>query len=140
MDLRRVMLLVVLSLGLLLPLSPHARAAATLELYGTFHAMGVIVTIADTDDPDGDATAAVAYRAGGDAYETLLLDVIEGDRSLFIRFDEVEECWRVVEPLLDAWAADEVPLAGYAAGSNGPAEAETLALLPGHRWRDPALS
>jgi len=68
MDVRRVMLFAVLVMGLLLPLSPAARAAATLELYGTFHAMGVIVTVADTDDPDGDATAVVAYRAGAEAY------------------------------------------------------------------------
>jgi glucose-6-phosphate 1-dehydrogenase len=72
----------------------------------------------------------------GDAYETLLLDVIEDDRSLFIRFDEVEECWGIVEPLLDAWAADRVPLATYPAGSAGPAEADRLALRPEHRWRD----
>lgn len=44
------------------------RAAASLELYGTFHAMGVIVTIAASDDRDGDATAAVAYRADSDPY------------------------------------------------------------------------
>jgi hypothetical protein len=50
------------------PMAP-ARAAATLELYGTFHAMGVIVTIDTSDDPDGDATASVAYRvSGGGAY------------------------------------------------------------------------
>jgi len=75
-------------------------------------------------------------EAGGDAYETLLLDVITGDRSLFIRFDEVEECWRVVEPLLDAWAADELPMASYAAGSHGPEEADALAHSPEHRWRE----
>ncbi len=44
---------------------PPARAAAALELYGTFHAMGVIVTIADTDDPDRDAVTSVEYRASG---------------------------------------------------------------------------
>jgi hypothetical protein len=44
-------------------------AAASIELYGTFHAMGVIVTIAAADDPDGDATAAIVYRAGGQAYQ-----------------------------------------------------------------------
>ncbi|MEJ5309845.1 MAG: right-handed parallel beta-helix repeat-containing protein [Anaerolineae bacterium] len=47
------------------------RAAATLELYGTFHAMGVIVTLGAADDPDGDATAQVAYRvSGSSAYQT----------------------------------------------------------------------
>ncbi|MFQ5595673.1 MAG: hypothetical protein ACE5HA_16120, partial [Anaerolineae bacterium] len=45
-----------------------APNAPVLELYGTFHAMGVIVTLAPTDDPDGDAIATVEYRAGSDPY------------------------------------------------------------------------
>jgi hypothetical protein len=48
-----------------------APAAASLELYGTFHAMGVIVTLDSGDDPDGDATASVEYRpSGSGAYRT----------------------------------------------------------------------
>jgi parallel beta-helix repeat protein len=54
----------------LLWLVPQARGAASLELYGTFHAMGVIVTLDPSDDPDGDAVAAVAYRSGSDAFRT----------------------------------------------------------------------
>jgi len=58
-------LIVILAL---LPACP-VRAAATLDLYGTFHAMGVIVTLGAADDPDGDATAQVVYRvSGSDAY------------------------------------------------------------------------
>jgi hypothetical protein len=49
---------------LLMPSSP-AHAAATLELYGTFHAMGIVVTIASADDPDLDAVGNVEYRLGG---------------------------------------------------------------------------
>jgi hypothetical protein len=50
------------------PMAP-ASAAVSVELYGTFHAMGVIVTIGASDDPDGDATASVEYRvSGGGAY------------------------------------------------------------------------
>ncbi|CAG0926821.1 hypothetical protein TFLX_00218 [Thermoflexales bacterium] len=52
----------------LLPASP-VRAAASLELYGTFHAIGVIVTIGTGDDPDQDATASVAYRVSGGSYQ-----------------------------------------------------------------------
>ena len=59
--------LALLCLTLLLPPLP-ARAAPTLELYGTFHAMGVIVTLDAGDDPDGDATASVEYRTGGATY------------------------------------------------------------------------
>jgi parallel beta-helix repeat protein len=54
----------------LLWLVPQAGGAASLELYGTFHAMGVIVTLDPSDDPDADAVAAVAYRSGSDAFKT----------------------------------------------------------------------
>jgi glucose-6-phosphate 1-dehydrogenase len=55
------------------------------------------------------------------AYGRLLSDVLHGDPALSIRGDEAEESWRVVTPVLDAWANDLVPLEEYAAGSNGPA-------------------
>ena len=46
-----------------------STAAASIALYGTFHAMGVIVTIAAADDPGGNATAAIVYRTGGESYQ-----------------------------------------------------------------------
>jgi glucose-6-phosphate 1-dehydrogenase len=55
------------------------------------------------------------------AYARLLLDVLEGDPTLSIRADEAEESWRIVEPILNAWAAGRVPLGEYPAGSAGPA-------------------
>jgi parallel beta-helix repeat protein len=61
---------VISGLTSLLWIIPHAHAAASLELYGTFHAMGVIVTMDPSDDPDADAVAAVTYRSGSDAYKT----------------------------------------------------------------------
>ena len=70
-----------------------------------------------------------------DAYETLLLDVIEGDASLFIRFDEVEESWKVVTPLMEAWAEGTEDLRIYPAGSWGPEEAKLLFDRPAHVWR-----
>jgi glucose-6-phosphate 1-dehydrogenase len=73
-----------------------------------------------------------------EAYAMLLLDVIEGDRSLFIRFDEVESAWRIVEPVLDRWRSGDAPLARYAAGSSGPNEASRLLERPNHRWRERA--
>src|SRR5690606_33098994 len=57
-------------------------------------------------------------------YATLLLDVIEGDRTLFIRFDEVETAWRLVEPVLERWRSPDAPLYEYRAGSWGPREAD----------------
>jgi glucose-6-phosphate 1-dehydrogenase len=71
-----------------------------------------------------------------EAYETLLLDAIEGDPMLFTRADEVEAQWRVVAPILEAWEA-EAPAGfpNYAAGSDGPAEAARLPARAGHAWR-----
>ncbi len=74
-----------------------------------------------------------------DAYETLLLDVIEGDRTLFIRFDEVEWAWRVVAPVLDAWGADRTAIENYPAGTWGPASAEDLMAVSGATWRNQIL-
>jgi glucose-6-phosphate 1-dehydrogenase len=71
-----------------------------------------------------------------DAYETLLLDVIEGDRSLFIRFDEVEWAWRVVDPILKHWLVEREFIPAYAAGSWGPAEANRLFDSDDQTWRN----
>jgi len=50
----------------------------------------------------------------------LLLDILTRNAALSIRADEVEESWRVVTPVLDAWSKELVPLQEYAAGSDGP--------------------
>ena len=64
-----------------------------------------------------------------EAYETLLLDVVEGDQTLFVRADEVEESWRLYQPLLAAG----LPVHPYPAGSWGPAAARDL-LLGAPNW------
>jgi glucose-6-phosphate 1-dehydrogenase len=69
-----------------------------------------------------------------EAYERLILDAMRGDATLFTRNDEVEALWMIIDPILQAWAADTTsPIPQYAAGSAGPSEAD--ALLDGHRWR-----
>ncbi|MGE5027847.1 MAG: glucose-6-phosphate dehydrogenase [Betaproteobacteria bacterium] len=64
------------------------------------------------------------YRKGGDedydAYEGLLLDVMLGDQSLFLRIDEVEWAWRVVDPVLKVWSMERDFINAYPAGSWGP--------------------
>ena len=73
-----------------------------------------------------------------DAYETLLLDAIQGDATLFMRSDQVELAWRVVQPVLDAWADAPPPdFPNYAAGTWGPAAAERLLAAQGHSWFEP---
>lgn len=54
------------------------------------------------------------------AYGEILLAILDGDPSLSVRGDTAEQCWRIVAPVLTAWRKGKVPLADYAAGSNGP--------------------
>jgi len=71
-----------------------------------------------------------------DAYETLILDSLLGDASLFTRADEVEAAWGVVTPIINAWAEMPPPhFPNYAAGSWGPEAADELLERDGRRWR-----
>jgi glucose-6-phosphate 1-dehydrogenase len=72
-----------------------------------------------------------------EAYERLLLDVMAGDPTLFMRRDAVEASWQWVNAILDGWAAQaDGPLPTYPAGEWGPGEAERLIESTGRRWRD----
>jgi glucose-6-phosphate 1-dehydrogenase len=73
-----------------------------------------------------------------EAYERLLLEAIGGDATLFIRRDEVETAWSIVDPIRAGWG--DAPLKDsefYAAGTWGPASAETLLTQGGRDWRNP---
>jgi glucose-6-phosphate 1-dehydrogenase len=70
-----------------------------------------------------------------EAYETLLLDVMEGNATLFMRKDQVEAAWKIVMPILEAWQ-NRPPsnFPNYAPGSWGPEDAEALIARDGHQW------
>jgi glucose-6-phosphate 1-dehydrogenase len=69
------------------------------------------------------------------AYETLILDAMRGDATLFTRRDEVESEWKIITPIEEAWAQLPPPsFPNYAAGSEGPEEAENLLVNSGYRW------
>jgi glucose-6-phosphate 1-dehydrogenase len=68
-------------------------------------------------------------------YETLLYDVMIGDQTLFMRADIVEQSWRIVQPVLDAWAKSSAQLPIYPSGSSGPNEAAELLERDGRYWR-----
>ena len=70
-----------------------------------------------------------------DAYESLLLDVIAGDHSLFLRYDEVEWAWRVVDPILRVWAMERDYIHTYPAGTWGPRETQRLFESEDQFWR-----
>jgi glucose-6-phosphate 1-dehydrogenase len=69
-----------------------------------------------------------------EAYERLIMDAMRGDATLFTRNDEVAEQWRIIDPILDRWIAEDGALPTYPAGSGGPEEANQL-LSEGQRWR-----
>ena len=79
---------------------------------------------------------AFAERAP-EAYERVLLDALIGDATLFIRSDEVEAAWRIVQPVIDAFETDAIPLHRYPAGTWGPAAAEELPGACNDVWRQP---
>ncbi len=68
-------------------------------------------------------------------YETLLYDVLIGDATLFQRADNVEAGWEVVQPVLDSWEAGHIHVHPYNAGSNGPAEADTMMQRDRRQWQ-----
>ncbi|WP_372787787.1 glucose-6-phosphate dehydrogenase [Paraconexibacter sp.] len=69
-----------------------------------------------------------------EAYERLIMDAMRGDATLFTRNDEAEAQWRIMDPIVSRWEDSDAALPQYEAGSQGPAEAETL-LRDGDRWR-----
>lgn len=71
-----------------------------------------------------------------DAYEALLLDVIDGDHSLFLRYDEVSWAWKVVDPILKVWSMERDFIHTYASGSWGPVEADRLFVQEDQAWRN----
>ena len=75
-----------------------------------------------------------------EAYERLLLEAMAGDATLFIRRDEVEAAWKIVDGIRQGWAAK--PLSArefYPAGTWGPAASEDLLAQTGHAWREPVV-
>jgi glucose-6-phosphate 1-dehydrogenase len=71
------------------------------------------------------------------AYETLLLDVMAGDSTLYTRQDMVEASWKAVQPILDAWLETKYDFPNYEAGSWGPKASDEMLARRGHVWRVP---
>ena len=87
-----------------------------------------------------DMTFADALGKGAeevtDAYERLIMDVIRGNQTLFMRGDEVEAAWAWTDPIIEGWEARGDRPQGYDAGSSGPEDALMLMHRDGRRWRE----
>lgn len=70
-----------------------------------------------------------------DAYEALLLNLMEGDNSLYLHISEVEAQWRLVDPVVKAWAADKKPVHQYPAGSSDPEASKVIFEAEDQFWR-----
>jgi glucose-6-phosphate 1-dehydrogenase len=77
---------------------------------------------------------AFSQQRRWEAYERLLLDVIEGDSTLFMRRDEVEAAWRWVDPILAGWKEYYQHPRPYPAGTNGPDQARSMLESQGRAW------
>ncbi|MBI3342304.1 glucose-6-phosphate dehydrogenase [Candidatus Curtissbacteria bacterium] len=75
-----------------------------------------------------------------EAYERLIMDVVQGDQSLFISQEVIEQCWRIIDPIKDAWSSNKVPLATYKPGTWGPTEADELLKHDKRDWLTPFLT
>lgn len=77
-----------------------------------------------------------AYPSGlPEGYETLLLDVMQGDQTLFMRADQVEAAWEIVTPALNAWRENgDANFPDYEAGKNGPDAVDALIARDGYSW------
>jgi glucose-6-phosphate 1-dehydrogenase len=82
---------------------------------------------------------AFAGSDTADGYERLIHDAMVGDATLFIRSDEVEQAWRIVDPYLQAWSEPGGALHLYPAGTWGPHMADLLVERSGDEWRNPVV-
>jgi glucose-6-phosphate 1-dehydrogenase len=84
-----------------------------------------------------DMTFAQAFSVRNpDAYERLLLDVIRGNQTLFMRRDEVEAAWRWIDPIRDGWERSGTPPKPYTAGTWGPSSAIAMIERDGRNWHE----
>ena len=82
------------------------------------------------------ADALADHAEPQDAYERLIMDVIRGDQTLFMRGDEVEAAWDWADPIIAGWQEAQTNTAPYDQGSSGPEDALMLLHRDGRRWRE----
>ena len=116
---------------LLIRLQPEERIS--LQLMGKSPGKGMRLTPIELDL---NLAQVFPQNRRWDAYERLLLDVLEGDSTLFMRRDEVQAAWAWVDPIIKGWHESYQTPRPYPAGSNGPDQAQSLLELAGREWHD----
>jgi len=87
-----------------------------------------------------DMSFAEAFKVRNpDAYERLIMDVIRGNQTLFMRRDEVDAAWTWIDPILEAWANSKDTPRGYTAGTWGPSASIALVERDGRTWAEDGL-
>ncbi|MGB3503563.1 MAG: glucose-6-phosphate dehydrogenase, partial [Mesorhizobium sp.] len=76
------------------------------------------------------------HERNPDAYERLVLDVVRGNQTLFMRRDEVEAAWNWVDPILNAWSENRQDVQGYTSGTSGPSSSIALIERDGRTWHE----
>lgn len=82
-----------------------------------------------------DLTESITERQHS-AYERLIVDLLRGNQTLFLRHDELEAAWSWIDPILEAWQASDKAPSNYSAGTWGPAEASHLVFEDNSRWHE----
>lgn len=80
--------------------------------------------------------AASFNERNPDAYERLIMDVVRGNQTLFMRRDEVEAAWSWIDPILQGWSDNQQQPQGYTAGTWGPSASIALIERDGRTWHD----
>jgi glucose-6-phosphate 1-dehydrogenase len=81
-------------------------------------------------------TLGIEENAVPDAYERLIMDVIRGNQTLFMRGDEVEAAWAWTDPIINGWIERKDVPKPYDSGSSGPEDSLTLLERDGRKWRE----
>jgi len=120
------------------PLLPRGdRSSPNLLVFEIGPKEGITLHLNSKDNGEYKPLQVDLYDGQGDvpeAYENLIHDALRGDATFFAHWDEVELSWQWVQPILDAFEEDLVPLRNYAAGSYGPAKSGELLARDGYRW------
>lgn len=113
-----------------LMLNIQPRECIKMEIESKIPGLDIATRTLSIDSPQRQASDETI-----DSYESLLLNLMEGDPSLYLHISEVEAQWRLIDPIVKAWAADKSPVLQYIAGSRDPKESSVIFESEDQFWR-----